>query len=76
MRKEEFLNELLEIMQIEINLNESTLLESLEEWDSMAKLAIISLFDLEFKITLTFEKLKDVKTISELMQIANEQIHD
>ena len=61
---------------LEININESTLLENLEEWNSMAKLAIISLFDLEFKITLTFEKLKDVKTISELMQIANEQIHD
>ena len=67
MKKSDFLDELMEIMQRDEPLDPSDELDSLGEWDSMTVLGVISMFDLEFGITLTIDQLKAAKTIQDLI---------
>ncbi len=67
MTREEFITELEEIFQLDegtLDLNQK--LEDMEEWDSMAALALIGLFDtmlskeLPVDIIIKFESLEDI----------------
>lgn len=69
MTKQEFLNELAEIMQLEIALTGSENLEDFIEWDSMASIGVMSLFDMEFGITLKATDLKNASTINDLIAL-------
>ncbi|MGR5459343.1 hypothetical protein [Vibrio alfacsensis] len=70
MNKEQFLEELTDVLQLEDAINESTNLKELEEWDSMAHLGVISMFDIEFSKNITNVELKDIETVSDLMALA------
>ncbi|CAI2315625.1 hypothetical protein [Vibrio parahaemolyticus] len=70
MNKEQFLTELTDVLQLEETVNESTNLKELEEWDSMAHLGVISMFDIEFSKNITNAELKDVEVVSDLMVLA------
>lgn len=74
MKKKDFLNELTEIMQLDVLLNGEESLDSFVEWDSMAHLGVMSMFDMEFGITLKTEDLKQVKTINELVMLASNKV--
>ena len=71
MKIEEFTRELEDILQIDSTLTHDTLLEDLEEWDSMAYLGVISFFDMEFSKAVTNTELKTIKTVEELFLLAN-----
>lgn len=71
MNKEQFLTELTDVLQLEETVNESTNLKELEEWDSMAHLGVISMFDIEFSKNITNAELKDVEMVSDLMVLAS-----
>ena len=75
MTKNEFLGELDEIMQLDTLPNGNENLEDFSEWDSMSSLAVISMFDMEFGVTLSSENLGNVKSIPELIAMAGGQIH-
>jgi|SaaInl8_135m_RNA_FD_contig_21_874218_length_408_multi_6_in_0_out_0_2 acyl carrier protein len=75
MTKNEFLGELAEIMQLDTLPNGSENLEDFSEWDSMSSLAVISMFDMEFGVTLSSDNLRNVKSIPELIAMAGDQIH-
>lgn len=51
----------------ENSINEDTLLSEIEEFDSMGKLTIIVLCDDEFGKKLTGEKIKEFKTVGDLL---------
>ena len=70
MKKEQFLEELTDVLQLEETINESTNLKELEEWDSMAHLGVISMFDIEFSKNITNAELKDIETVSDLIALA------
>lgn len=74
MTKQDFLNELAEIMQLDTPPTGSENLEDYAEWDSMANLGVMSMFDMEFGITLKTDDLKNIKTVNELMALAGDQI--
>ncbi len=74
MKKSDFLDELMEIMQRDEPLDPSDELDSLGEWDSMTVLGVISMFDLEFGITLTIDQLKAAKTIQDLIHLSNDNV--
>ncbi|MBD3727169.1 MAG: acyl carrier protein [Moraxella osloensis] len=74
MTKQDFLNELAEIMQLDTPPTGSENLEDFVEWDSMANLGVMSMFDIEFGITLKTDDLKNIKTVSDLMGLAGDQI--
>lgn len=44
-----------------------TMLSTLEEWDSMAKISIIAMLDKKFKKVLDMEQLEEIKTAQDIM---------
>jgi acyl carrier protein len=76
MTKKDFLNELTEIMQLDEVLIGDEVLEDFDEWDSMANLGVLSMFDIEFSTNLEIDSLKNIKTITELMVLAGDKISD
>ncbi|ENV3737704.1 hypothetical protein ACFJ5I_000552 [Vibrio parahaemolyticus] len=70
MNKEQFLEELTEVLQLDDVVSESTNLQELEEWDSMAHLGVISMFDIEFSKSIINAELKEIEMVSELMALA------
>ncbi len=73
MTKQDFLTELGEIMQLEMPLFGQENLNDIVEWDSMARLGVMSMFDIEFGITLTANQLSVISTIPELISIAGDK---
>ena len=65
MSKEEFVQELIEILENE-DVNENTAFRELEEWDSLAALSTISMVDDEFGVTINNKDLRSVETVGEL----------
>jgi acyl carrier protein len=74
MTKQDFFNEIAEIMQLDISLSGSEKLDDFNEWDSLAILGVISMFDLNFGITLNSVDLKSVNTFDDLANLAGNQI--
>jgi len=70
MNKEEFLQELMEIMMLEDQLESSTELETLEAYDSMTHLTLLGIFEDEFGKKIESEDLIALKTIGELLELA------
>lgn len=76
MNKDELKSELLDTLMIDDDLKVTDDLRGREEWDSMAALSIMTLFDELFEITLTTEQIKEVKTLQDLIDLANEKLTD
>lgn len=45
-----------------------TILENLEEWDSMGIIAIISMLDKKYKVQLNADQIKALKTVSDILE--------
>jgi len=71
MNKKEFLIEMAEILQVDYQINEDTILADLPEWDSMAYLGVMSFFEMEFDKPMPSDEIKKIKTVSELMLAAS-----
>lgn len=70
MATQEKLAMLEEIMELESGyLNAGTKLEDLEEWNSMAALALIALMDEEFNKILTGKQIKKFKTVQDILDV-------
>jgi acyl carrier protein len=52
-----------------VPLTAETKLESLPEWDSLAALGVIVMFDMEYGKTITGEQLKKIATLQDLYQL-------
>ncbi|MCU8069529.1 acyl carrier protein [Shewanella sp. SM32] len=76
MNKQDFLEQLTEIMQLDETITEDAVLVEYPEWDSMASLGVMSMFDIEYGITLNFDDLKKFNTVHELMVRAGDKITD
>lgn len=76
MTKQDFLNELAEVMQLDTPPTGADNLDDFMEWDSMANLGVMSMFDMEFGISLKTDDLKNIKTVNELMALAGDQISE
>jgi|TARA_B100001093_G_scaffold431738_1_gene427910 acyl carrier protein len=66
--KIKFLLEALEAENYD-NVSLETLLDDIEEWDSIGALMIISEVDDNFGITINPEDLEDIKTVEELVNL-------
>lgn len=68
MKTQEILNLIEETLELaEGSLSLDTLLDSIGEYDSMAKLSLIVLSDDEFGKKLTGEQLRDFKTVGDIV---------
>lgn len=52
-----------------VNVKPDTLLSELPEWDSLAALGVIVMFDMEYGKTITGNDLKNSKTIADLFKL-------
>lgn len=56
-----------------VEMSMQTELKSLSEWDSLAALGVIVMFDVEFSKTITGEHLKKAVTIGDLYALLSEE---
>lgn len=70
MDKKTFIEKLADVLQTEDELNFETVLDNLDEWDSLSKMAVIAFLDKEFKTKITFSDIKDFKTVEDIAKKA------
>ncbi len=75
MTKEEFVQEIMEILEIEDAslVQDTTVFRELDEWDSLAALSTISMIDDEFGVTINNKDLRSVETLGELYELVTER---
>ena len=66
MERTEFLEKMQDVLQIDNELTLDTVLESLDEWDSLAMMATVAFLDANFGIKTTFEDFKSMKTVEDI----------
>lgn len=72
--REELLNQIKNALQREEDLQEETLINEIKEWDSLAIISLISLFDSLFSINLTYNELNGVINIKDLIDKAKNKL--
>lgn len=66
MNREEFLEKMQDVLQMEDELTFDTVLEDLDEWDSLAMMATTAFLDKNFNLKLTFNDFKEFKTVEDI----------
>lgn len=67
MKIEDFLELLVEELELESQLSVSTNLKDLEEWDSMVAMMLIGVVSNEFDKTLSAKDIEEITTVQSLM---------
>lgn len=67
MKVEDFITAIKEELEIEEQFNLKTPFNSLEIWDSLARLVIISYVDEQFKLQMKTDVFKSVETVEDLI---------
>lgn len=70
MTTDEFIKKIEEILELENKLTPETELESLEVWDSLAMLSVITFFNHSLNTSPTFQEMRNVKTVSDLITLS------
>lgn len=68
MTKEEFLVQMQDVLQTETELKMETVLDELDEWDSLSMMATMAFLDKNFGVKL---KIADIKTLVTIGDIAS-----
>lgn len=76
MTKEDFLLALEDILQTDDPIEIDLQLKELEEWDSLAMMAVIAYYKKNFGINIVLKELKEVKTPADLIALAGDKIND
>lgn len=70
MTQEELLNHLADAMQRDEELKAEMPLSEIEEWDSLAIVSMISLYDQLFGLKVTGNTLREAKSVQDLLDLA------
>lgn len=76
MKKSEFLTALEDVLQREEPCSEADNLEDYEEWDSLSKMAVMAYYQKNFNIEVNLNSLGILKTVSDLIKLAGDNIDD
>lgn len=76
MTKIELLEEIQEALQRDDELSLDMKLDELDEWDSLAIISLIALYDDLFSIIITNDKLEKCDTINNLVNLVIDKIDD
>ena len=66
MNKEEFLIQMQDVLQTETELKMETVLDELDEWDSLSMMATMAFLDKNFGIKLKIADIKALATIGDI----------
>ena len=70
MERTEFLEKMQDVLQMEDELTFDTVLEDLDEWDSLAMMATTAFLDKNFNLKLTFNDFKSFVTVEDIAKKA------
>lgn len=70
MNREEFLVQMQDILQTDEELSFEMDLDSLDEWDSLSKMATVAFLDANFGVKTTFADFESIKTIEDIAKKA------
>lgn len=72
MSEKEKISMLEEMMELDENtLTPSTVLDDIEEWDSIAVLSLIALLDDEFDIEIKGSEIREFETVADILNVMN-----
>lgn len=75
MNKQEFLNALEEILELDENtLKGDEVLMDIEQWDSLAFLSVIAMADEHFDIVIQGDKLEEINTVGDLISLVEKHL--
>ena len=66
MDKEQFLEEMVEVLQTEDEITMDTVLEDLEEWDSLSIMSTMAFLDKNFGVKTNMNDYKNITTIGDI----------
>lgn len=70
MTRDDFLNEMTEVLQTEDAISFETVLADLAEWDSLSVMATMAFLDKTFGVKTTMKDYKEMKTIEDIAKKA------
>lgn len=76
MKKTEFFEALVDILEVDMDMDASTPLAELDEYDSLAIMGLISYIDENFDKTVSGQKLSNANTVKDLMDIIGQKHFD
>jgi acyl carrier protein len=68
---DKFIEKLSEALESSDPLSSETILDSLDEWDSLGKLSVISMIMEDYQVNIGVEAIKGASTILDLFNLAN-----
>jgi len=74
MTKVELLEEIKETLQRDEEISFEMKLDHIEEWDSLANISMISLYDQLFEVVVTADKLKECQTVNDLIELVSDKL--
>lgn len=74
MTQQELLKHIQDTLQMDGNLDLSTKLQEIEEWDSLAIVSMINLYDTFFSITVTGNQLRECQRVQDLVAIVQDKL--
>lgn len=69
MKRTEFLQEIIDTVEIETVINEQTILDDIEEWDSLASITALALFKQKLGLNVGAQDVKKCQTIKDLLDL-------
>lgn len=69
MKKEEFLQKIIDAVEIEEEIDENTSLEDIEEWDSLAAVTTLALFNKFLGVKISASNIKDAKFVGDILKL-------
>lgn len=77
MNRQQFLNSLEEILELDDNtLKGDEALIDIEQWDSLAFLSVIAMADENFDIVIEGDKLEGIKSVNDLVALVADHLTD
>ncbi len=70
MNREEFLEAMVDVLQTEEEITFDTLLEDLEEWDSLSIMATMAFLEKEFGVKTSMKDYQNMQTIEDIAKKA------
>lgn len=74
MTRFELLEEIRETLQRDEDISLSMKLRDIEEWDSLALISTLSLYDQLFHINVTTDQLENCKTVNDLVELVADRL--
>ena len=71
MKRADFLKEVIDTVEIEEDINESTVLDDIEEWDSLASVTTLALFKQKLGLSIGAQDVKKCKTVKDLLDLGS-----